>query len=237
MSVKFCMDIGSCHLGRKDLAMKAIDESKRIGVDVLKFQLFKGEEYTQNGNIPLPYEWWPELFEYAKKIGQPITASVFDDEALHVLLETKPCFVKFSYSQRNELERMKKCIDQGVHIVSSQDFLSVRSYKVPATILFCIPEYPVLYSISFTKKMFKTFDGFSDHTLGHKQTFVAVAHGAQFIEKHMKIEDGGCPDAAFALDVEETEYMIKEIRQWEQNQHQKKENPEPPLVLTKSSSS
>jgi len=66
MRTRIILDVGSTHCGKLAYCKEAIDLSVVIGCE-LKFQLFKGERFTDAGNIELPYEMWPEIWEYAQK--------------------------------------------------------------------------------------------------------------------------------------------------------------------------
>ena len=51
--------------------------------------------------------------------------------------------------------------------------------------LYCVSKYPTrAKDLSFSKKLFRELDGFSDHTIGLSASLHAVSRGAEFIEKH-----------------------------------------------------
>lgn len=209
MSIRVIGDLGSCHMGKLSYCKKAVEIAKDIGMDVLKFQLFP-PKFRKGGNIEFPQPWertWEELVEYSDKLGQKISASVFSLRALETLLLFKPPFVKFSYSQRKNTSMQKIVRDMGIEVIVSCDPLSDR---VDGTKLYCIPEYPVRYEVAFDE-IFPRFDGFSDHTLGYRQTVRAAQFGAKTIEKHMKLDfaDINCPDSGFALSPKDFEKMIR----------------------------
>jgi len=203
-------EIGSCHNGKLDYCKEAIRIAKDIGMDCLKFQLFE-EEYAKNGNVSLPRHYWPELVAYAGDKKQPITASAFDLGAIKILNATPNLpFIKFAYSQRFQYSWFLECEHP---VMVSCDVLSVDRMPPKAKKLYCISEYPVRYEIAFDG-LFPRFDGFSDHTLGWRQTRKAVDMGAQIIEKHFTLNhnDIVCPDSTFALKPEEFDAMVTELR-------------------------
>lgn len=118
----------------------------------------------------------------------------------------------------------------GIEPIVSCDIMTEHLVSATATKLYCIPEYPVRYEVCFdgifegnyvdsgipTKTAFPNmpdegnlltyrFQGFSDHTLGIRQTRRAIQSGAQVIEKHVRLgyNDETCPDAFFAVKIEE----------------------------------
>lgn len=210
----FIGDIGSCHMGKKEYALKAVERAKEIELDCLKFQLFPNiPKYIDSGNIYLPYEWWGDIWSYASHKKLTVSSSFFDDTAFQMLLECRPKFIKFAYSQKEEIKKIEKCLEMGITPMVSCDVMSLPKIPKNATKLYCIPEYPVRYEIAWDG-IFERFDGFSDHTLGWRQTINAILAGAKIIEKHMKLNnlDEKCPDANFALPPYQFEKLIQEGR-------------------------
>lgn len=201
--VKLIGDIGSCHQGRLEYAREAIKVGLDSGLDAVKFQLFK----NLPPNIELPYEWFPELVQYGKDLGIEVFASAFDDESYCLICDFCNS-IKFSYSERNN---PKIVWTPNKRIYVSGDLMT-KFYNNTIK-LYCIPQYPVPFIIDF-EGVFPRFDGFSDHTLGYKQTLEAVRQGAQIIEKHFTLDyaDINCPDNNFALKPAELAKMVKAIR-------------------------
>lgn len=207
-------------MGKLERIKEAIDRCKALGnISALKLQLFPNDvKYTEVGNVYLSPEIFKLAFEYGKQVGLPVTASAFDMESYYFLRNLQPDFIKFAYSQKHQWW-IKDCLDHGFEAIVSCDVMSdaavgngiiltqkdgtfIKENKV--TKLYCIPEYPVRYEVAFDG-LFPRFDGFSDHTLGIRQTQRAIDAGAKIIEKHVKLghEDEICPDASFAVLVEQ----------------------------------
>jgi pseudaminic acid synthase len=89
-------------------------------------------------------------------------------------------------------------------------------------VLKCTSAYPApfkdinLRTIPNLAETFNVVAGLSDHTLGISVPIAAVALGAKIVEKHFTLcrADGG-PDAAFSLEPNELETMVKSIRETE----------------------
>lgn len=198
-------ELGSCHMGKLERIKEAIDRCKAVGtISALKLQLFPNEaKYTSVGNVWLSQEIFKEAFAYGKEVGLPVTASVFDMESYYFLRNLQPDFIKFAYSQHHQWW-IKDCLDHRFEAIVSCDVMSDCHIDPRATKLYCIPQYPVQFQVIFDT-LFPRFDGFSDHTLGIKQTQRAIDSGAKTIEKHVRLgyEDETCPDAYFAVKIEE----------------------------------
>ena len=211
--MKIVLDPGSTHMGNKDDCFELIDTAKDVGADAIKFQLGVREP-----NIDVPLSWWPELVLRAESNEIEITASTFTDEAFNMMLEFRPVFMKFSYGEAQNkaanyhLSYIQKVLDAGIQCVVSTDIMNYKKFPDECIKLFCIPQYPVYWEISFDR-IFPPFDGFSDHTLGYRQTLNAVLAGAKWIEKHFKLDnDADCPDATFALRPKDTRDMIRYLK-------------------------
>lgn len=218
MSVKIVGDVGSTHMGNIEYCFEAVDLAGKIGLDTVKFQLFPDTaEYTTTGNVVFPLPWnqtWVELMQYAKDKMVDITASVFSRDALEILCKTKPNFIKFGYGMKEKTNWQSICQDNyGIQTIVSCDVMTAADIYPKAKKLYCIPEYPVRYLIDFSD-IFPRFYGFSDHTLGTKQTLRAVSEGALMVEKHVRLDhmDVKCPDAAFALTFPEMEKLINKVK-------------------------
>ena len=86
--------------------------------------------------------------------------------------------------------------------------------------LYCISRYPTkvnelnLNCIRYLKKKLKLPVGFSDHTTSVDIPSIAVALGAQVIEKHITLNRNSIgPDHKFALEPQEFKLMVKKIRE------------------------
>jgi sialic acid synthase SpsE len=212
MRTRIIAEIGSTHGGKMELIKQGCEELAAADVDGIKFQLFPNDpKYTECGNVYLEPELFLEGVKYARECGLDASASVFDDDCLELCLKASPRWVKFAYSKKNDSVGIKTVLQSGIEAIVSCDVMTQDSVTEKATRLFCIPQYPVYFHIDFLA-LFPRFDGFSDHTLGYWQTLEAAYLGAKTIEKHVKLADKGCPDAAFALSLTDFKTMTGLIR-------------------------
>lgn len=206
--IKVIVDPGSCHMGKIEYAKELIDLAVENNCWAIKFQLFK----HMPPNIELPREWWEELVEYAKDRIE-IFASVFDGEALDLLIKHDALYIKFAYTQRFNYMAMAEASKHANVIISCSPMDTIGHYGGFIKLL-CIPEYPVTYKIDFSLINKFGFDGFSDHTIGYVQTLEAIENGAEYIEKHITLNysDINCPDHYFALKPKELKEMMYDIK-------------------------
>lgn len=206
-------EVGSSHYGDFERGKKLIDAAKKMGCYGVKFQLFPNTtEFTGSGNVWLDPAMFEDLCGYAKEVNIACSASVFDDLNLQFLVEKiKPDFYKFAFSKKHQTEWIAYALKTTKPTFVSCDVMTIWRVPPEAKKLFCIPQYPVPFVIDFAN-VFDYFDGFSDHTLGILQTLRAIDEGAEWIEKHMKLDekDFKVPDEYFAVDPE----CIRRIIDW-----------------------
>ncbi len=217
MSIRIIGEIGSTHMGKVSYAKETVDRACDAGFDAIKFQLFPDiPKYTSVGNVYLHPEKYLEIAEYAAEQHLDCSASVFDEESFDFLLKTRPSFIKFSYSKKEETSLIEECLEEDIEAIVSCDIMTDSYVSPEATRLFCLPHYPVYFEVNFDR-LFPRFDGFSDHTLGYEQTKNAVSNGAKIIEKHLTLNklDITCPDSYFALRQEEWTHFVNALRRAE----------------------
>jgi sialic acid synthase SpsE len=204
MSVRLIAELGSCHMGKLERIIEAINICKETRIDALKLQLFPNTAPYVPTNVYLPFEMFLEAKRYGDEIGVPVSASVFDEESFRKLLVCQPKFIKFAYGKKDQQDWIRTSLTAGIETIVSCDVMTDHAVPEKVTKLYCIPEYPVRYEVNFDE-LFPRFDGFSDHTLGLRQTKRAIEAGAQIIEKHVRLgyEDETCPDAFFAVNIGE----------------------------------
>lgn len=209
-------DPGSCHLGSLDRAKALIRAGASAGVWAVKFQLFSPGQ--AGDNIVLPHEWMPLLIEEGSRYDVVVFASVFDASFVGLLRKYGCGWVKIPFSKRNDSQLLAAATDSFdmPGIVISHAYVDATDAGMVN--LWCIPEYPVLHDIApevftglFTSKNCDSndrggFQGFSDHTVGVRQTLTAIDNGAMYIEKHFRLgdeDDFVVPDGRFAVTPEE----------------------------------
>jgi sialic acid synthase SpsE len=224
-------DIGSTHGGSLKVAMETIKMAHESGLDAVKFQLG-----VCSPNIDFSLSHYILICDYGKKLGIDISTSIFSNDnpdmrerLISTVIESKPKWIKFSYSQKHLIEDQKRFYDAGIAVVVSCDTMTRHIPIDEAIKIYCIPEYPVRYQVS-CEGIFERFYGTSDHTLGVNQTVQSVRRevnnltsnrviipSCKWIEKHICLnkDDASCPDSFFAIDPIEIKTMVNAIRTFE----------------------
>ena len=154
------------------------------------------------------------LFDYGQEIGIEVFFSVFDVkyvewcERIGVKRYKIPCEMR-DYDVWQAIGRT------GKRAIISYNKTGKFPYGILATMIYCVPEYPTpLSSLDFEHHDVR-FNGFSDHTIGLDAAKIALARGAQIIEKHF-LPDGvnkdiAFPDAPWSMTPDE----LAELVRWE----------------------
>ncbi len=182
----------------------------------------------------LPWEWHKELFDTAKEEGLVCFSSPFDLTAVDFLEALNCPIYKIASFEITDIPlidyvaRKAKPIIISTGIASLEDIeLAIKTCKEAGnndiTILKCTSAYPAspedanLLTIPDIAQRFGVKSGLSDHTMGIEAPMVAVALGAQVIEKHFILNKSvGGADAHFSLDEKEFKQMVDAVRLTEQ---------------------
>lgn len=221
--VTIVFDVGSTWMGKMEYAQKAIELAKEAKADCIKFQLFKGKEYLDAGNIEMGFEQFGDLYQYGKTIDFPVAASVFNTEAYEFVLKYEDIHhIKFAYSMRKNpmvLSSLhigrRTVVTTNIH--DSYDLPNQENLIKLITAPRCkqADEYAILTKMNFDGLFPKRFQGLSDHSLGYLEAQSAVQHKAIWIEKHINLGYSdciNCPDGRFSLDPQEAKEFVWKIR-------------------------
>jgi len=239
--VMIIAEIGNNHEGSFKLAKKLIDKAARAGVDAVKFQTFKTEEYINDKDkfrykrlkkFELSKEDFYKLSKFAKSKKLIFISTPFDIQSA---IDLNKCvdFFKISSGDNNYFELIDKVLGFGKPTIISTgllDYLGIdnllrfikkKKFSMKKIyLLHCVSDYPVidkeanLLSIRYLKDKYKINIGYSDHTLGVEASIMAVAHGARIIEKHFTIDKNysNFRDHKLSADPKEMFKLVKSVR-------------------------
>src|SRR5574337_24933 len=208
-------EIGINHNGNMALAKELIRQASICGADVAKFQAYSVDklfhpEYGEDPNEEIwkgvkPLEFnkqqFAELKSFCDQENIEFMCSVFDEERLGWMEELGVKRHKIA-SRTSKLSRdlAVKMVETGKECLMSLGFDSkpLETNYSNVRYLYCVSKYPTMYSelnlpLSFgdyTNAQNFRYDGFSDHSLGIEASLMAVARGAQIIEKHFTLNKG-----------------------------------------------
>ena len=179
-----------------------------------------------------PKKWHKQLFEYAKKLKIICFSSAFDPENVYELEKlNSPIYKVASFEMLHEplieaIAKTKKpvIISTGTANLKEiyQSYQLTKKYKIKdVTFLYCVSNYPSkssdfnLNNIQILKKKLNCRIGFSDHSLGSKVAMLAVAKGAEIVEKHICLSnDNKSLDSEFSLKGKtQISQFVKDLRE------------------------
>lgn len=185
---------------------------------IIKAGLWKGYNlYQLYKEAHTPYEWHASLFEYAKKIGITIFSTPFDETAVDLLEKLKSPAYKIASFEITDIPLIKYVAKKKKPIFISTGMASIEEIgealnacndedNKDILLFHCISNYPAelsdskLGDIRYLSKFFRVKVGLSDHTISNTASVLAIALGAQAIEKHFKLDNNDCgPDSSFSI--------------------------------------
>lgn len=195
-------EIGQNHNGDMKLAKKMVSIIKKNGANVAKFQLYDVDSifnkdfkwYKEAKEAQLDFDQVKDLKKECDRVNIEFMASVFDTERLDWILELGLERIKIASRSIGNQKLINAAAKSGKDLIVSlgmykgKRFPSIRT-KGKVDFLYCVAKYPTKYEeLNFSKVDFEKYAGFSDHTIGIQASVVAMARGAQIIEKHFTLD-------------------------------------------------
>ena len=198
---------------------------------VIKGGLWDGYNYYQLYKAAYtPWEWQKALKEKCEEVGVDFLSTPFDNTAVDFLENLGVEFYKIASFELVDIPLIEYVASKGKPIVLSCGMGSVeeigealeackRQNNENVILLKCCSQYPAQYedmNVSVIPDMIKRFNkpvGLSDHSFGSLAPVVAVAMGAQVIEKHVCLnKEIESADAGFSMTMDEFAQMVKDVR-------------------------
>ena len=244
-------EMSANHNGKIENAYKIIDAAKKSGASAIKIQTYRPdtitlncqtEEFKISGGLwdgktlyelyeeaHTPWEWHPELFEYARKLGITIFSSPFDISAVDFLETLNVPAYKIASFEVIDLPLIKYIASTGKPMIISTGMANQEEIQEAIdtartsgckelAILHCVSGYPApasdynLRTLSDMINHYGVLIGLSDHTLENVTAIAAVAIGAVIIEKHLTLDrkrEG--PDDSFSLEPPEMKSLCNDV--------------------------
>lgn len=235
-------DISGNHEQDIEKAYLLIKATKDSGCDAVKFQTYKPEHLSMPGlgtfkgqttidlyelyqSIYMPYEWYPELMDYAKTIDLPAFTTIFNPSDIGWLEKLDCPAYKISSYDINYIQILDAVrqtqkpvmISTGCATYSDLAFIADRFSPLTTILLKCVSSYPAapeLFNLSMMPMMRNNFGfdmGLSDHSRGSAIACAATALGAVAIEKHITLSKTTSIDGHFALLPDEMENFVNDV--------------------------
>lgn len=176
-----------------------------------------------------PWEWHRAIKDKCDEIGIDFLSTPFDNTSVDFLENLGVEFYKISSFELIDIPLIEYVASKGKPMIMSCGMASLeeieeaiaachRKSNYQIILLKCCSQYPALYEdlniavIADMKERFGVPIGLSDHSMGSLAPVIAVALGAQVIEKHICLSrEIESPDSGFSMEVNEFEKMVKDI--------------------------
>lgn len=234
-------EAGVNHNGNMDIAYKLIDVAAKAKADAIKFQMFypellcssvyKADDLAMLNNYMLTFDELKLLKQYSEKNNLDFIVTPFDFRSLDDVIRVGCKTIKIGSGEITHIPFLEKVssFKRDVIISTGSCYLSdveravkaISKYKVENIgILHCISSYPApdnelnLKAIKTMKLSFPDCKiGYSDHSIGKSASVIALAYGAEILEKHITLDKKmRGPDHIASMDQYDFIDLIKEIR-------------------------
>lgn len=211
-------EIGNNHEGSFSVAKEMITAAGDSGVDAVKFQTFRTEDYISAADterfdrlksFELSIDEFAELSVHARELGLAFLSTPFDLSSVEGLTPLVDAF-KVASGDNDFIPLLRSVCASGKPLVVSTGLTDMelskriaevvhrewgsRGHRGELALLHCVSAYPVpaefanVRAITSLQSIQACEIGYSDHTLGMTACLGAVALGARIIEKHFTLD-------------------------------------------------
>lgn len=201
-------EAGENHLGDMEIAKRLVDLSKAAGVDYVKFQYYNAEDCSNDDpekdwfrKVQLDLNKVEYLYRYAEASGIEFLCTPWDVKKADELFSIGIKDMKIASFHITDSEMLRITAQKARRVFLSTGMSSVEEIDHAVSLLrgtdlyllHCVSEYPLpeehvnILSMDFLRERYGCHVGYSDHTLGILAPMVAVARGADVIEKHITL--------------------------------------------------
>ena len=214
--ITFISEVGMNHNGNLDLSYELIKQSKFSGADIVKFQL--GWRNKPGEINVIDVKRIKQLIEWSKYFEIELMFSVISNDAYEIIKKFN--FKKYKIASRTVKENRN--LSKKILKLGEETFISLgmwRGKNLPfkknkkIKYLYCVSKYPCFPKdlLNLPKKFDNTlYDGYSDHSIGVETCLIAIARGANIIEKHFTLDksDNTIRDNALSATPEEFRTLV-----------------------------
>jgi pseudaminic acid synthase len=246
-------EMSANHGGDLERAKRIVRLAAQTGADSVKLQAYSADSITIDCDRPdfriegeslwtgrrlydlyreaaTPYEWFPELFAYAREQGITPFASAFAPDAVSVLESVDCPAYKIASFEAVDHALIAACARTGKPLIISTGMcdadetgeaiaVAKREGASAVAILKCTSSYPALpadanlTTIPAMAARYQIPVGVSDHTPGTAVAVAACALGACIVEKHfIDALEPPTADSAFSLTPDEFTRLVREVK-------------------------
>ena len=211
MKTKIIAEFTSNHLGDPRVITSMIDEAKKVGCDVVKFQSWQASQlrkdfadydatFKRHKSAELSDEQHVAIVKECQEKGVEFLTTCFDINRVDFLASLGVPTIKVASPDATSWALIEKLaskfktliISTGLITTAELEELMKRVDSKQVVLLHCISLYPTppehvnLARMEWIREHgFRV--GFSDHTEGSEAAILAIARGAEYIEKHFTL--------------------------------------------------
>ncbi len=245
--VRVVAELGVNHLGDYGRMKEMIHAAVEAGADALKFQTYLSEARYDRSNNPRADQFikrvaeWEftreqeaQLWEYAQSLGAVVFTSAFDADSASFAESMGSVGYKLAAFEIVNLQLVRAVAQYGKPVVFSRGMATheevdrcvqtLEDHGCSVIILHTISSYPTMKKDSNLRMIHtlrERYDwpiGHSDHTRGCDMPPLAVAAGANMIEKHFTINPKlPYSDNPFSItpdELEEIRFRVRQVEKW-----------------------
>lgn len=186
--------------------------------------------YDLYSEASMPWEWQGKIKEKCDQVGIDFLSTPFDQSSVDFLENLEVEFYKVASFELVDIPLIEYIASKGKPMIISTGMGSVEEIEDAVNacksqgneqivLLKCTSEYPASYedmnllTISDMQKRFGVMIGLSDHSMGSLAPVVAVALGAQVIEKHFCVDRAiKTADSSFSMMPDEFKQMVEDVQ-------------------------
>lgn len=173
-----------------------------------------------------PWEWHSELFAYARELGVTLFSSPFDESSVDFLQQFDPPAYKIASFELNHTPLLRAVAQTGKPVIMSTGMAKWSDIEQAVAalhdngcrqlaLMICTSAYPApeedanLKTMDDLRRRLQLPVGLSDHSLGLDVARIALARGAQLIERHLVLErNSDAVDAVFSSTPEDFAELV-----------------------------
>jgi sialic acid synthase SpsE len=234
-------EAGINHNGSIQTAYQMIEVAKESGVDAIKFQTFKADEFCNKDSCFYPIfkecelksDYWQYIKERCDLFDITFLSTPQNSSDLEILLKCNIKAIKIGSDDLTHIALLRKYSETKLPIILSCGMAnemeidiaietikeSIRDY--PLILMHCTSQYPTNPKDVNMRKLNKLSSkypeiilGYSDHTLGHTAVILAVSYGARIFETHFTLDNSANgPDHSFSKNPADLKIWVKSIHE------------------------
>ena len=226
MSTLYVAEVGSTHKGNISLACELARQLKQAGADIIKFQF--GHK-PDDGTRRVSEEFAHTVKRYCDDIGLEMMASIFSHAGLELARALNLKRYKIAAPGPFEKHGGTPELVDAILADNKETFISLTEPSLVYGLgqgrvktIFTVSEYPTYpWDIRMPEFNGDLWYGYSDHCHGLGACLLAVARGAQYVEKHVCIDksDLWTKDTSFSATPVEFADLVRLGREIEQVRH------------------